>query len=79
MFLSLLIILSIGGLSFYCTDLRSDGVFDSVVLPIVDVFALVAKALWVVALFHRLGFKQSYGTGDAGDVSGGDFGGDGSF
>ena len=80
MLLKLLIIIAVGGASIYFSDLESESVLNSIILPIVAAFALVSLALWFVALFHKTGIKQTYSSSsDAGSGSGfgGDAGGDG--
>ena len=80
MLLRLIFILAVGGTSIYFSDFESEAVLSSILLPIVATLALISLALWFVALFHKLGVKQTYssssdgGTGFGGDVGGGDGG-----
>jgi hypothetical protein len=71
---SLIVMLVLGGLSFYHTDLGSESVWRSLVLPLLDFFFLVALAVWLVLFFHRRGIDQnaSRGDGGAGGWSGSD-------
>ena len=79
----LIFILLIGGISFFFTDLESESALRSVVLPLIDFLALVALMWWFVALFNKLGVKQTsdIGGGDVnihlGGMDGSDGGGDG--
>ncbi len=78
---ALVVILLIAGFSLYFTDLESESVVASVLLPIALVIALIAFTLWLVTLFHRRGISQSASRG-AGGAAGffddGAGGGDGS-
>jgi len=81
MFLILIFILTVGGLAIYFSDLESESALHSIVLPIVVTLALITLALWLVALFHKLGVKQTYssssdgsGPGIGGDIGGGEGG-----
>ena len=75
MFRSLIVILLIGGTSFYHTDISSDAMLNGVLLPLVDFFSAVALVLWIVLFLHKRGIRQAFGTGDAGSGFGGDIGG----
>ncbi len=70
MFLSLAIILSVGAVSVYFTDLNSETALHSLFLPIIDLFSFLALALWIVIFLHRRGIQQSTAGGASG-VSGG--------
>ena len=59
MFLSLFIIISSGSLSFYFTDLDSEVAFYAMVLPIMNLFILIALGLWVVTMFDKFGVDQN--------------------
>ena len=72
---ALLIILLAGAVSIYNSDLDSESVFPSVLLPVVSVLSLIALALWMVACFHRKGIEQTIKPESG---SGVDFPGDGS-
>ena len=77
---SLIIIISVGSLSFFYTDIENSSPLFSVILPIVDFFALTALGFWLVALFSKAGINQNTGSriGDgSGIFGGGDSGGDG--
>ena len=69
------IILMVGGLSIYNSDIGSESAFVSILLPIASVISLIALALWIVVLFHKRGISQSTKPGGA---SGMDFFDDGS-
>ena len=73
--------LIVGAVSFYFTDVESESALYSVMLPVIDVIALTSLAVWFVALFHKLGIKQTYtstsdgsSTGVGVDVGGGEGG-----
>ena len=72
---SLFIILTLGGVSIYYSDLDSDSLLSSTLLPLTVVASLVALTLWLVVLFHRRGIDQSASPG--GDGGNGFFCGDG--
>ncbi|MES9831725.1 MAG: hypothetical protein ABW157_02225 [Candidatus Thiodiazotropha sp. LLP2] len=77
---SLIIIFVVGSISFYYTNIESSSAFVSVVLPIVDFFAMVALGLWFITLFHKIGINQTSNSSDGGSTGffgGGDGGGDG--
>lgn len=61
-----LIIVIVGGLSFYFKDLSSDPVFFAVFLPICDFLLVVALAVWLVFFFHRRGISQNAATSGSG-------------
>ena len=75
---ALIVILAIAGTAFYFTDIESDSVITSVLLPILLVLALIALALWLVMLFQRRGISQrvdrvgnsvdTFGDGPGGDA-----------
>ena len=76
MLLRLVIILAVGGASIHFSNFESESVLYSKVLPIVSAVALISLALWLVALFYKLGVKQTFSSSsDAGSGSG--FGGGG--
>ena len=78
MLLRLIIILAVGGASIYFSDFESGAVLNSIALPIVAAIALIALALWFVALFHNFGVKQTSSSSSDGGVGfGGDAGGGG--
>ena len=78
MLLRLIIILAVGGTSIYFSDFESEATLNSIALPIVAALALIALALWFVALFHKFGVQQTYNSSsDGGAGFGGDGGGDG--
>lgn len=77
---ALAIILLIGSLSIYYSNLDSESAFASILLPLTSVLSLIALALWAVCLFHKKGIDQTvkHGTGGADSFSGdGSGGGDG--
>ena len=79
---SIIIIIAIGGTSFYYTDIQSTSKVYSALFPFVDFLALVALAFWFVALFHRHSINQTTNSSDVGtsgfsDFDGGSGGGDG--
>ncbi len=53
------IILLIGSTSFCCTDLESSSGLTSSFMPIMFVNSLVCLALWIVALVHHKGMRQT--------------------
>ncbi len=59
MIISLLIIIFVGYFSLSYTTLGGDSVLFSVIFPIIDFFAFLSLALWIVILLHKLGIKQS--------------------
>ena len=65
--LSFLIIVITAFISFFFTDLESDSVFFSLVLPFVDFIILIVAALWLVFLFHKFGINQTSTPGDTSD------------
>ena len=68
----LIIIITIGSISFIFTDVKSPSVFFSVMLPLGTFIALVALAIWWVVLLYKLGVNQTSGSSGGGP---GDFGG----
>lgn len=68
MFRTLAAIVVVGAIAFSYTDLESDSVFASTILPFIVFVALLALALWFVTFFHQRGIKQ---TADPSDASGG--------
>ena len=79
MFKSLLLIMAAGAVSIHYSDLESDAVLVSMLLPLLAVVSFIALALWLVILFHRRGISQTASPGgDSGSdfVCGGDGGGD---
>jgi len=77
---ALVVNLLVAGFSLYFTDLESESVVASVLLPIVFFISLIAFTLWIVTLFHRRGISQTAsrgGNGAAGYFDDGAGGGDG--
>lgn len=64
MFKSIFIIIAVGAISFYYTDLNSTSKFYSSILPLVDFIAMVALAIWFVVLFYLQGVNQTTGSGN---------------
>ncbi|MEE8398698.1 MAG: hypothetical protein V3S89_06815 [Desulfobacterales bacterium] len=56
--LRLLILVGVGAVSFYFTDIGSTSFFISRVLLIVDFVVLMAVGIWFALLFHDLGIDQ---------------------
>jgi len=75
MIASLLIILCIGYFSFINTEINSNSVLSSIVLPVVVFFSLSAFGLWVVVISHKYDIKQNYnsegGSSGFNDIDGG--------
>lgn len=70
----------VGGCSLYFSDLESESVVASILLPIGFVVSLIAFTLWLVTLFHKRGISQSAsksGGGAPGFFDDGAGGGDG--
>ncbi len=63
---ALAIILLVAGFSLYFTDLDSESVVASVLLPVLLVVALIAFTLWLVTLFHQRGISQTTSRGGDG-------------
>jgi uncharacterized membrane protein YgcG len=72
---SLISILALGGLSFFYTDIESTSLLLSILLPVVVFLSLLALGFWFVALFYKLGIKQT--SNNSGDLSGSGFFGGG--
>lgn len=79
---TLITILFLGSVSFYYTDLLSESVLYSALLPVLFFFSLIAFAFWLITLLHNLakrrlkkGISQGL-TSNAGSPP--DFSGDGS-
>ncbi len=71
MMLSLFIILSGLGISWFLIDLSSDSVIGNVLAPLGLVLFFIALALWIVFRLHSAGIEQTTNS------SGGGFGLDG--
>ena len=67
MLLRLIVIVIVGAVSFYFTDIDSKSFFVSRVLLIIDFIVLVALGLWFVFLFQILGVNQITGNSDSYD------------
>ncbi len=55
MILRLIIILAIGLPAWYFSDMQSDSRFFAYVLPITAFVCVAALAMWVIALFAKMG------------------------
>jgi uncharacterized membrane protein YgcG len=81
MFRGLLIILAVAVPSFYFTDISSESVLRSVLLPIVDLLVVLAFAIWLVLFLRNSGLDRAGMSGGSGGVGedwgGGDGGGGG--
>ncbi len=58
MLISLMAILTVGGVSLHFTNLSSESLLYSRWLVLLDFLAIVALLIRFVALFYRLGIKQ---------------------
>ncbi len=72
---SILLIIIIGTTSFIYTDIESENILFSVLLPLIDFISLVAVAIWFVIFFHRQGISQTFDSNGGGDSGGFDGGG----
>jgi len=64
MFKSILIIITIGAVSFLYTDIESSSTIYSAILPLVDFVDLFALAIWFVVLFNRHGISHTTRSSD---------------
>jgi hypothetical protein len=73
---SLFIIIVSGVISFIFTDIQSSSLLQSAILPFIVFIALVAFAVWLVALSHSFDINQTAGNSgaDAGGFGGYDGG-----
>ena len=69
MLLSLIVVVVVGAVSFYFTDIDSESFFVFRVLLIIDFIVLIAFGLWFVFLFQKLGVNQIAGNSDSYDGS----------
>ena len=67
MLLKLIVLVAVGAVSFYFTDIESKSFFVSRVLLIFDFIVLTAVGLWFVFLFQKLGINQITGPSDSYD------------
>ena len=70
---NILLITIIGTTSFIYTDIESQNILFSVILPLLVFLSLVAIAIWFVMFFHRQGISQTFDStgGDSGGFDGG--------
>ena len=82
---SLIVILLVGVLSYAFTDIDSQSLLLSVVLPIVVLMSIISAAIWLVLLFRMIGLDDRRGIQKVennapitpGDIGGMGDGGDG--
>ncbi len=60
MALRLIIILAIGLPAFYFSDMDSPSRFFAYVLPIIAFVCVAALAMWIIALFARMGQQEEH-------------------
>ena len=77
----LLLIVGLGVMAYWSTDVYSESLLRSVLLPIVSALSLVALIVWLVSLLRSVGIRmrsRSHYLGDGGfdmpDGGGGDGG-----
>jgi len=54
-------IIVVGALAFVLTDIDSQSVFSSVLLPLLVFFSIVSFAVWLVLFIHKTGLGKGGG------------------